>query len=142
MATRKASGRWEGDLQKGQGNLALGSGAFEGAFSFGTRFGDEAGTNPEELVGAALAGCYSMALTAAMGKAGYKPNAVHCDAAVRIEKKGEGFEITGIELTVEADVPDLDTEEFNRLADETKQACPVSKALAGTDIQLKAKLRQ
>lgn len=140
MAIRKANGGWEGGLKDGSGRLALESGAFEGPFSFGTRFGDDAGTNPEELIGAALAGCFSMALTAGLEKAGYKPNAVHCDASVNIEKTEGGFEITGIELAAEADVPDVESDKFKSIAEETKKACPVSKALAGTEIKLKAEL--
>lgn len=140
MATRKAQAEWKNGLKDGKGAMRLGSGAFEGAFSFGTRFEDEPGTNPEELIGAALAGCYSMALSAGLGQAGHAPESIRTQAAVRIEKAGDGFAITGIHLTCEARVPGIDHEAFQEAAEDTKQNCPVSKALAGTEITLDATL--
>lgn len=118
--------------------MALGSGAFEGTFSFASRFEDGAGTNPEELIGAAHAGCFSMALANALAEAGYEPTAVETDAAVTLD--AESLSISTIELTVEAVIPDIDAETFQDFAAEAKEGCPVSKALAGVDIDLDATL--
>jgi lipoyl-dependent peroxiredoxin len=140
MPVRNAEAIWDGDLSHGQGQMKLGSGAFEGRFSFGTRMGEEPGTNPEELLGAAEAGCYSMALAASLIKAGYTPQRIHTTAAVHLDKAGEGFKITKIRLHTEATVPDLDTVTFDHQAHMVKQTCPVSQALAGTPIELEARL--
>jgi osmotically inducible protein OsmC len=120
--------------------MKLGSGAFEGTYSFGSRFEDAKGTNPEELIGAAHAGCFSMALSAGLGKAGYMPRRVHTTATVHIDKVGEGFEITKIELDCEADVPNIAENVFHGQASAAKDGCPVSKALKATPITLKARL--
>lgn len=141
MPTRKADATWEGDLRKGKGSMKLGSGAFEGPFSFGTRFGDTPGTNPEELLGAAHAGCFSMALSAGLGAAGYTPTRIQTNAKVHIEQVEGGFGITKIELTTEAEVPGIDEKTFQEQAEATKKACPVSKALASVPIELKATLK-
>src|SRR5438552_12609286 len=98
MPVRKAEAIWEGDLMRGQGKMSLGSGAFSGPYSFATRMGDTPGTNPEELIGAAHAGCFSMALAAGLSKAGHAPKRIHTTADVRLEKVGEGFKITGVRL--------------------------------------------
>jgi lipoyl-dependent peroxiredoxin len=140
MAIRTAKATWEGGLTDGKGTMALGSGAFEGTFSFNTRMGDEPGTNPEELIGAALAGCYTMALNATLEKEGNKPNSVHTEAKVHFGKDDAGFAITRIDLQTEADVDGIDEAKFKEIADKVKQTCPVSKALAGTEIVLDAKL--
>ncbi len=140
MPTRTAEASWEGNLKEGRGRMRLGSGAFEGSFSFATRFEERPGTNPEELIGAAQAGCFSMAFSAGLGKAGYTPKRIQTKAAVTLEKVGDGFGITRIRLTTEASVPGLSPQEFQRLANEAKAGCPVSKALAGTQIELDAKL--
>jgi osmotically inducible protein OsmC len=140
MPVRKAQAVWEGSLQDGNGKMALGSGAFEGPFSFGTRFGDVPGTNPEELIGAAHAGCFSMALSGGLGRAGYTPNKIETRAEVKIERGDSGFRITNIHLITEADVPGIDEATFQEQAEATKKACPVSQALAAVDITLDAKL--
>jgi lipoyl-dependent peroxiredoxin len=140
MAIRTAKASWQGGLTDGQGTMALGSGAFEGAFSFNTRMGDEPGTNPEELIGAALAGCYTMALNATLEKEGYKPNSVHTDAKVHFGKDDAGFAITAIDLETRADIDGIEDAKFQELAEKTKASCPVSKALTGTKINLDARL--
>lgn len=140
MAVRNAKASWEGGLKDGKGTMALGSGAFEGAFSFNTRMGDEPGTNPEELIGAALAGCYTMALNATLEKEGNKPNSVRTEARVHFGKDGEGFAITRIDLQTEADIDGIEEAKFSEIAEQVKKECPVSKALTGTQITLDAKL--
>ena len=140
MPKRHANAKWNGTLKEGNGTMKLGSGAFEGAFTFGTRFENEAGTNPEELVGAALAGCFSMALSASIGKEGFAPESVETKSVTTIENTGDGFSITSIELTTTARVPDISDSDFQRIATATKSGCPVSKALTGTNISLDAKL--
>ena len=140
MAKRKASAVWEGTLREGKGTVKLGSGAFEGQYSFASRFEEGTGTNPEELIGAAHAGCFSMALAAGLTKAGLKPTRISTTAQVSLEKVGEGFKITTIELETEAEVPDIDQSAFLDHAESAKQNCPVSQALAGVDIKLNAKL--
>jgi osmotically inducible protein OsmC len=140
MAIRTAKATWNGTLKEGKGTMALGSGAFEGSFSFNTRMGDEPGTNPEELIGAALAGCFTMALNAGLEKEGFKANGVKTDAKVHFGKDDSGFAITSIDLTTEAEVADIDDSMFQEIAAATKKGCPVSKALTGTEIVLDAKL--
>jgi osmotically inducible protein OsmC len=120
--------------------MRLGSGAFEGPYSFATRFEGAPGTNPEELLGAAHAGCFSMALSATLGKAGFNPTRVATTAKVHLEKVGEGFSITKIELVTEAQIPGIDDATFQTNAEAAKKGCPVSKALAATEITLSAKL--
>ena len=140
MPTRSAKARWEGNLKNGNGFLKLGSRAFEGIYSFDSRFESGTGTNPEELIGAAHAGCYSMALSMLLENAGHPPRSIETQADVRLDKVEEGFRITGIELQTEADVPGIDPQEFQKQAEAAKDGCPVSKALAGTEIRLQAKL--
>lgn len=140
MPIRKANAVWEGDLKGGQGTVKLGSGAFEGRYSFGSRFEEAGGTNPEELIGAAHAGCFSMALSGGLGRAGHPPKRVATSARVHLEKVGEGFQITRIELDCEAEVPGLDEAGFQEQAQKAKEGCPVSKALAGVEITLNARL--
>ena len=139
MAIRKAEALWEGGA-KGKGKMKLGSGAFEGAYSFASRFENGTGTNPEELIGAAHAGCFSMALSFMLEQAGFPPQRVQSSAKVHIDKVGEGFKITAIELETEANIPGIDEKKFMELADAAKKGCPVSQALSGTEITLKAKL--
>jgi|SRR5690625_2803647 len=142
MPTRKANARWEGGL-KGNGTMKLDSGAFEGKYSFSSRFeSGEAGTNPEELIGAAHAGCFSMALSLALNNAGYEPEYVETEAQVTVEKQGDGFAITGSKLVTRASVPGIDEEEFLKHAEGAKKGCPVSKALASIDITMDAQLVQ
>ena len=140
MPVRKASARWEGNLFQGSGTMAMGSGAYEGAYSFGSRFEEATGTNPEELIAAAHAGCFSMALSAGLAKGGHEPKSVATTARVHLEKVGDGFEITRIELATEAEVPGIDEATFTEFAEGAKVGCPVSKALAGPEITLDAKL--
>ena len=140
MATRKANAVWEGGLQDGKGKVSLGSGAFEGNYSFTSRFEDGSGTNPEELIGAAHAGCYSMALSLALEQAGYSPERVSTEAHVHLTKEGEGFSINKIDLVTEASIPEISEEDFQEQAKTAKENCPVSKALAGVDVSLDAKL--
>lgn len=141
MPTRKAEAEWEGNLAEGSGRLKVGSGAFEGPYSFKSRFEEgEAATNPEELLGAAHAGCFTMALTAQLSRAGIKPKRIHTEARVKLEKVGEAFTITQIELETEAEIPDVDDAAFQKYALDAKQNCPLSKALAATQIDMTAKL--
>lgn len=141
MPLRKAEATWNGDLRGGNGTMKLDSGAFSGKYSFGSRFEQEPGTNPEELIAAAHAGCFSMAFAAGLAKAGFEPRSVHTVARVNLEKSGEGFAITRIELTCEAGVPNIDNARFQELAEDAKKNCPVSKALQAVDIRLAATLR-
>jgi len=140
MAKRTASAVWEGTLREGKGTVKLGSGAFTGQYSFTSRFEEGVGTNPEELIGAAHAGCFSMALAAGLTKAGLKPTRISTTAQVSLEKVGEAFKITTIELDTEAEVPGIDQSAFLDHAESAKKNCPVSQALAGADIKLNAKL--
>ena len=140
MATRTAEAIWEGDLRDGGGRMKLGSGAYEGPYSFRSRFESGPGTNPEELIGAAHAGCFSMALSAGLTKAGFPPRRIQTRAEVQLDKVGEGFRITRIRLTTEAEVPKLDSQRFQQQAEAAKQHCPVSVALAGVQISLEARL--
>lgn len=140
MPTRNARAKWEGGLKEGRGEMTLGSGAYSGAYSFGTRFEGALGTNPEELIGAAHAGCFSMAFSAGLAKAGYPPRRVETKAKVHLEKVAEGFGITRIELDTEGDVPGISETEFQRLGEEAKKGCPVSRALASVPIELTARL--
>lgn len=140
MVARTAEAEWRGSLQEGAGTMKLGSGAFEGRYSFGSRFGSEKGTNPEELIGAAHAGCFSMALALGLGQAGFTLRRIHTTAKVHIDRVAEGFRITRIELDTEAEVPGLDEATFREQAQAAKQGCPVSRALAGTEITLNARL--
>ena len=139
MGISKASAQWEGGLKTGKGTMKPAHGS-DVPFSLGTRFEGQPGSNPEEMIGAALAGCFSMALTVGLETAGQKPQSVRTTADVRLDKDGPGFSITSIELTTEATVPGATNEQFQRIAEETKKGCPVSKALAGTKISLKATL--
>jgi lipoyl-dependent peroxiredoxin len=141
MPTRKAEAEWEGNLAEGRGKLKVGSGAFEGPYSFKARFEEgESATNPEELLGAAHAGCFTMAITAALSRERITPKRIHTEARVKLEKIGDGFSITQIELVTEAEIPDIDDAQFQQYAQAAKENCPLSKALASTAISLTAKL--
>ena len=140
MPTRKAHARWEGTLKEGKGTVDLGSGAFKGPYSFASRFEDGPGTNPEELLGAAHAGCFAMALSLVLGQAGFKPDYVDATAHVTVAAHGSGFKITKSHLVCEAKVPGIDGAAFARHAEAAKAGCPVSQALAGTEITLETKL--
>ncbi len=140
MAERKATAEWIGSLKEGVGNVALGSGVFEGAFSFATRMGDEPGTNPEEFLGASLAGCYAMALNATLEKEGRPARSVKTEAKVFLGKDEAGFKINRIDLEAKADVPGIEDAEFQTIAESVKKSCPISKALAAVPIDLTATL--
>lgn len=137
MAIRSASAVWNGTLKDGEGRMKLGSGAYEGAYSFASRFEEGEGTNPEELVGAAHAGCFSMFLSALLTKEGYTPTQIRTSAKVHL---GEGPRITLIELDTEAEVPNLDEATFMENVDKSKKNCPVSQALTGPEVRVTAKL--
>src|ERR1700739_1638574 len=141
MATRTGSAVWEGTVKQGKGTMKLGSGAFEGAYSFSSRFEEGKGSNPEELIGAAEAGCYSMALSANLEKAGHPAKRISTVATVKLEMVGGGPKITSIDLKTDAEVPGIAQAKFKELAEQTKKTCPVSAALAGTQINLNATLR-
>jgi lipoyl-dependent peroxiredoxin len=140
MPTRTATAHWEGGLRQGKGSLRLGSGSFEGQYSFSSRFEEGTGTNPEELIGAAHAGCFSMALTVGLENAGYAPTSVVTTARVHLERAESGFRIPRIDLECTAQVPGIDEATFAEQAEAAKAGCPVSQALAGVDIQLDAQL--
>jgi len=140
MLVRKATAVWEGGLKNGQGTMRFGSGAYEGRYSFASRFEQGPGTNPEELIGAAHAGCFSMALSLVLEQAGYKPERIDTTARVSIDKVPEGFRITTIELETEGRVPGIDEKTFQEKAEAAKQGCPVSVALTGVEIKLRARL--
>lgn len=140
MPTRNADAEWKGDLLHGTGEIKLGSGAFTGSYDWRGRSADGTGTNPEELIGAAHAGCFSMQLAAMLTQAGTPPTRIHTNAKVHLEKAGEGFAIPRIELMTEAVVPGIDNATFQTQAVAAKVGCPVSKALAGVEISLTAAL--
>ena len=140
MPIRNASATWNGNLKEGNGNFKGSSGAIQGSYSFGTRFENNPGTNPEELIAAAHAACFSMALSAGLGKNGFNPQRVSTTAAVSIDKVETGFKITKIKLTTEASVPGVDSAKFQEIANATKAGCPVSGALSAVPIELEAKL--
>jgi len=142
MPDRSSTAVWEGDIMQGQGRMKLGAGAWEGPYSFKSRFEDGKGTNPEELIAAAHAGCFSMALSAALGKAGHAPTRIDTTAKVSLEKVPDGFRIPRIALETKAKVPGIDDAKFQELAEQAKKNCPVSKVLAGAEITLNAKLEK
>ncbi len=139
---RSSEAKWEGSIKDGKGNVRLGSGAFDGAYSFDSRFGDDTvATNPEELIAAAHAGCYTMALSGFLGRAGYEPSNIETKATVHLEKEGDGFVIPKIDLVTVARVPNIADEEFQQIAKTAKEKCPVSQVLAGAEISLDATLQ-
>ena len=141
MAVHGASAEWKGSLKEGAGKMRLGSGAFEGPYTFVSRFETGPGTNPEELIGAAHAGCFSMALAAALGRAGHTPTSIKTNAKVHLGASEAGPTITQIDLEVEGQVPGIDQATFQQFADGAKTGCVVSRALAGVKtITLTAKL--
>lgn len=141
MAIRNAQAIWTGNLKDGNGKMTAGSGVFEVAYSFSTRFEDEPGSNPEELIGAALAGCFSMFLSAQLTENGHPPERVETKARVHLGSDDLGPAITKIELSNETTAPGVDEKTFNELAEISKQRCPISKALQGVgEISLNAKL--
>ena len=141
MTTRQAHARWEGDLKGGQGKVDFGRGLFSAPYSFTSRFDSAAGTNPEELLGAAHASCFAMALSLVLSEAGFKPDYIDATASVTIRPHGGGFKITRSHLVCEAEVANIDDATFAKHAEGAKTNCPVSQALAGTEITLEATLR-
>lgn len=137
---RTATAEWKGDLMGGEGHIALGSGAFEGPYSFATRFGEASGANPEELLGAANAACFSMALANSLAKAGFTATSVKTTASVHLGKDDQGFKITRIDLDCVATVPGVDAGTFQTHAEQAKTGCIISRALAANEITLKATL--
>lgn len=139
---RNATAVWKGDLKGGKGIITSQSGLLkEAQYGFTTRFEEGIGTNPEELIAAAHAGCFSMALSNGLSKAGHEPASVRTEASVHLEKVGEGFEITRIDLVCNAEVPGISEEDFQREASGAKENCPVSKLLRTAEITLKATLK-
>jgi osmotically inducible protein OsmC len=141
MPKRTANARWDGSLQEGRGTMSMASRSYEGPYSFQSRFEEGEGTNPEELIAAAHAGCFSMALSGELGRAGHEADSVETTATVHLDKVEEGFGITRIELDTRARVPGVEEDEFQRIAEAAKQGCPVSRALGAVQsIQVKAEL--
>lgn len=140
MPTRTSSAQWQGTLREGSGTMRLGSGAYEGQYSFKSRFESGDGTNPEELIAAAHAGCFSMALSNMLSQAGHPPTSVRTTAAVHLGQVEGGFAITRIDLETTGEVPGIDEAEFLKHAEAAKAGCPVSKALSAVEITLNARL--
>ena len=140
MPTRTADAQWEGALQDGKGTMRMASGAYEGPYSFSSRFEEGTGTNPEELIAAAHAGCFSMQFSALLDRAGHRPTRVRTSADVHLTKDEGGFSITSIDLRTEGEVPGVDDAEFQRIADEAKRTCPVSRLVTGATVNVEAKL--
>jgi lipoyl-dependent peroxiredoxin len=141
MPDRTASASWRGTLPEGDGTMRLGTGSYEGACSARSRFEEGDGTNPEELIAAAHAGCFSMALSGNLGRAGFDPKRVDTDAKVTIERDGDGFTITKIRLETVASVDGIEDGQFQEVAETTKETCPVSRALAAVEtVELEARL--
>jgi osmotically inducible protein OsmC len=140
MPTRTSSALWEGNLRDGSGTMKLGSGAFEGSYSFVSRFESGAGTNPEELIAAAHAGCFSMALSNGLSQAGFTPTSIATSATVHLDRVADGFGITKIDLDTVGIVPGIDDAKFQEVAAAAKAGCPVSKVLTGAKITLSARL--
>jgi lipoyl-dependent peroxiredoxin len=140
MPTRTAQAKWDGSIGEGSGTMAFGSGAFEGPYSYKSRMEEGPGTNPEELIGAAHSGCFSMALSGVLGAGGHEPESIDTTAKVHFAKVGEGWEITRVDVSTRGRVPGLDQEGFEKAAQAAKENCPVSKALGGTEITLEATL--
>jgi len=141
MPVRSSTAEWKGSIREGSGHMVVGKGAYDGPFSFVSRFEDGSGTNPEELIAAAHAGCFSMALSGALSRAGTPPTSISTTAKVHIDKVEAGFEITTIELETVGVVPGIDEKAFVEAAEGAKAGCPVSKALKAVNITLKASLK-
>jgi osmotically inducible protein OsmC len=137
---RTASVKWEGDVAKGHGSIVTGSGKVSATYSFGTRFSGDPGTNPEELLGASHAACFTMALSAALTRAGHAPTSIETTATVHLQANGASFDVSHIELVTTALVAAISEAEFSALAADAKSTCPISKALASVPISLQATL--
>ncbi len=140
MITRKSEAEWSGGLKDGAGKIKLGSGAYEGPYNFSSRFEGGAATNPEELMAASHAGCFCMAFSLFLGMANFTATRIHTTAAVKLEQIGGGFDITHIQLTMEAEIPGITNDQFQELAKQAKENCPISKALKAVPIELTATL--
>lgn len=140
MITRKSEAEWRGGLKDGAGKIKFGSGVYEGPYNFSSRFEGGAATNPEELMAASHAGCFSMAFSLFLGTANFTATRIHTTAAVKLEQVGGGFDITHIQLTMEAEIPGITNEQFQELAKQAKENCPISKALKAVPIDLTATL--
>jgi len=140
MPVRTANAEWKGNLPKGRGTLETETGAVKGKYSFASRFEEGPGTNPEELIGAAHAGCFSMALAHGLATAGFEPESIRTQAKVHLDKTDEGFAITKIVLECTGRVPGVEEDTFHQHAQEAKKGCPVSRALSATPIELVANL--
>ena len=140
MPGRNAEANWQGDLQTGTGTMKLGSGAFQGAYSYKSRFEDGTGTNPEELLGAAHAGCFTMALASGLSRQGFKVNNIDTTATVHLDKGDAGFSITRIDLVTKGDVEGIDEAKFKEAAENTKNGCIVSRALSAVPMTITASL--
>ncbi len=140
MPVRKSEAEWKGNLKEGNGTMRSANGTFEGAYSAGSRFENLQGANPEELIGAAHAGCFSMAFANELDSAGYTPRSIRTEAQVTLDKTEEGYTITKIDLKTQVEADDIDQETFQKIAEKAKNGCPVSRALAGVDIGLNAEL--
>ncbi len=140
MPTRTSEATWEKDLKSGHGEMIVGKGVYKGPFTFLSRFETGKGTNPEELLAAAHAGCYSMAFSATLSGAGHIPEKIHTAATVHLDAKDGGFAISKVDLVTEGKVPGLDAKKFQEFAEMAKKNCPVSKLFAGAEITLKATL--
>jgi osmotically inducible protein OsmC len=139
MPVRHATANWDGSLKDGDGKMRFAD--YEGPFTFGSRFEEAEGTNPEELIGAAIAGCFSMALSGDLGDAGHSPRHISTEASVEVHPQpAGGFAITKIHLKTKATVPGIDDASFQKIADGTRQNCPVAKALKAVPISLDARL--
>ena len=136
-----AHAKWTGTLSDGQGEIGSGTGAVEGKYTAASRFGDGEGTNPEELIAAAHAACFSMALSLVLGEAGHEPESIETNAKVSLKKVDDGYEVHRIDLSTVGTVPGISEEDFREHAEAAKQGCPISKALASVpEINLEAKL--
>ena len=140
MPVREATAAWHGSLKEGHGHMAFGSGAFEGAFSFGSRFEEETGTNPEELLGAAHAGCFSMSLSSGLTKAGFPPDSVETNAQVHLEQLEGGWTVSRVHLITSVVAAGVSEEQFQEIAAGAKSNCPISRALGGVEVTLEASL--
>ena len=140
MPVRTANSRRDGTLKAGQGKMKMSSGAYEGPYSFSSRFENGGGTNPEELIAAAHSGCFSMALSADLERAGFTPNSVETKADVHLEKGDAGFSVAKIVLTTQVDAPGIDQAKLTEVAEGTKANCPVSRALSAVPMEVNATL--
>ena len=140
MAVRTSEAEWNGTLREGNGQMKLGSGAYEGAYTYSSRFEEGQGSNPEELLGAAHAGCFSMSLSGALTRAGFPPTRIHTTAKVHIESTGGRSSVTRIELMTEGQVPGIDEATFQEHAKFAKENCPISRALAVPEVTVDARL--